>query len=149
MRVGILSAAVLAAAMLSACASNDASAPEATRAPPPPAASAAPAPAPTAPAGPSVAAPGVTVAPVPQPPVREGDVTVPGQRELPAPSPTNDTRTNEQRMRDIRAWDQCVMRAQGAAESDSNRPQLTSPEEICSRSLGMGSRTAVPDSRRN
>lgn len=147
MRGWIVSAAVMTAAMLGACASSESAAPEPSRAPPPPVASAAPAP--TAPAGPSIAAPGVTVAPVLQPRVREGDVTVPGQREIPAPSPTNDTRTNEQRMRDIRAWDQCVMRAQGMAESDSNRPQLTSPEEICSRSLGMGSRTSVPDSRRN
>jgi len=145
MRAWILSAALLAAA----CASGQAPAPEPARAPPP-VASAAPAPTTTAQAGPTAAAPGVTVAPLPQPPAaRDGDITVPSGREIPAPSPGNDTRTNEQRTRDIRAWDQCVMRAQGMAESDANRPQLTSPEEICSRRLGMGSRTSVPDSRRN
>jgi hypothetical protein len=50
-------------------------------------------------------------------------------------------------MQDIRAWDQCVMRVQGAAEADPLRPQLVTPEDYCSQSLGMANRTAIPQSR--
>jgi hypothetical protein len=50
-------------------------------------------------------------------------------------------------MEDIRAWDQCVTRVQAAFESDPMSPQLDSPEEYCSQSLGMSDRDAVPLSR--
>lgn len=52
-------------------------------------------------------------------------------------------------MQDINAWDRCVTHVQAAFESDPMRPQLDSPEEYCSQSLGMANRTAVPDSRRS
>jgi len=74
-------------------------------------------------------------------------VVVPGVRERQVQPPSGDPRSNAERMQDIRAWDQCVMRVQGAAEADPMRPQLTTPEEYCSQSLGMASRTAVPQSR--
>jgi hypothetical protein len=51
-------------------------------------------------------------------------------------------------MEDVRAWDQCITTSQAAFERDPMRPQLDSPEEVCSRTLGMASRTAVPASRR-
>ncbi len=139
-----------AALLLAACAGGEST--EITRAPPPPPSAAAapvtPAPPPAA-TGPSAAAPGVTLPAEPAPPVRSGDITVPGGREIPAPTPSSDTRTNEQRAQDIRAWDNCVMRLQNRAEDNPTRPALTSPEEVCSRSLGMSSRTSVPDSRRD
>ena len=50
-------------------------------------------------------------------------------------------------MQDIRAWDQCVMRVQNAFDADPMSAQLDEPEDYCARSLGMASRTAVPDSR--
>jgi hypothetical protein len=50
-------------------------------------------------------------------------------------------------MRDINAWDRCVTHVQSAFERDPMRPQLQSPEEYCSQSLGMTNRTAVPVSR--
>lgn len=117
---------------------------------PPPVAQQTPAPTPPAaqqsePAG--VASPAVP----PPPPVRRttgNEVVVPGVRERQVESPDEDPRSTTERMRDIRAWDRCVMRIQGRADSDPMRPQLESPEEVCSRSLGMASRTAVPDSRR-
>jgi len=62
--------------------------------------------------------------------------------------PQGDPRSNEERMADIRAWDQCVIQVQSAFDADPMRPQLTTPEEYCRDSLGMAERTAVPLSRR-
>lgn len=134
--------------LLAACASQ-APAPDAARAPPPPNAGAPAPPAPPAAAADAGVASGVTLPPEPpRAPPRSGDITVPGGRERPIESPTGDNRTNSERMADIRAWDRCVMRAQGVGEGDPLRPQMTTPEELCSRQLGMASREAVPDSRR-
>jgi hypothetical protein len=99
--------------------------------------------------GPPVAS-GVTIAPAARPAPRNTDddeVVVESTRQSQVPPPEGDPRTNSERMRDIRAWDQCVTRAQGRAESDPMRPSLTTPEELCTEALGMASRTAVPDSR--
>jgi len=78
---------------------------------------------------------------------RGGDVVVPGARQRQVPAPGGDPRSNSQRMEDIRSWDHCVMRVQNAGEADPMRPQLTTPEEYCSQSLGMADRMAVPASR--
>lgn len=115
-------------------------------APPPPVYQQAPAPAPQG----DVAAPGVSVAtPTPAPPrdERGGDITVPGQVEQQVQPPRGDPRTALERMEDIRAWDRCVMRVQGVAESNPTRPIMDQPEELCSRELGMADRTAVPARR--
>jgi hypothetical protein len=104
---------------------------------PPPTLTPAPAPAATS------AAPGRVFTPNPQ----DDTVVVPGQRERQIAPPNGDPRSNGERMQDIRAWDQCVMRVQSAFDSDPMRPQLTSPEEYCARSLGMSDRTAIPLSR--
>lgn len=77
-----------------------------------------------------------------------GTIVVPGQRNVQVPPPAGDPRSVAERMEDVRAWDQCITSSQAAFESDPMRPQLDSPEEVCSRSLGMASRTAVPESRR-
>lgn len=117
----------------------------ATAAPPEPQAQAAPPPS-------SVAAPQVTV-PTPQPAPRQqaagDDIIVPGQVERQVAPPTGDPRSVSERMRDVRAWDQCVMQVQSAFESDPTSPQLTTPEEYCRGSLGMTNRDAVPASRRS
>lgn len=73
---------------------------------------------------------------------------VPGQVETQVRPPVGDPRTNEQRRADIRAWDQCITQVQSAFDSDPMSPQLTTPEEYCSTSLGMSERTAVPIGRR-
>jgi hypothetical protein len=144
-------AAIAAAAVLGACTSLEPAGRNADRAPPPPAASAEEMAAPTQqPAPGPVAAPGVT-APTPQPQPaqadeRDGDVIVPGERERQVPPP-GDPRTTAERVEDIRRWDTCVMEVQNAFDRDPMRPQLTSPEEYCSQTLGMGDRLAVPDSR--
>ena len=78
----------------------------------------------------------------------EGAIVVPGQREVQVPPPAGDPRSVAERMEDVRAWDQCITTSQAAFERDPMRPQLDSPEEVCSRTLGMASRTAVPASRR-
>lgn len=143
MRVLFVSAAFLAAAFAGACAGGAGE--EMAAAPPPPAAAPMPE-APQAPSG-SVAAPGVSVPPEAPPPQRDGDVTVPGGRELPPPGPA-DTRTNEERMAHIRAWDNCVMRLQNQAEDNPTRPALETPEEVCSRQLGMADRLSAPNSFR-
>jgi hypothetical protein len=100
-------------------------------------------------AAPPVVAPQVSV-PTP-PPARpasaDDDIVVPGQVETQVPAPRGDPRTNEERRADIRAWDQCVMQVQSAFDSDPMSPQLTTPEDYCSTSLGMAERTAVPVSR--
>jgi hypothetical protein len=78
---------------------------------------------------------------------RSGDVVVPGARQRQVPAPGGDPRSTAERMQDVRAWDQCVMRVQAAGEADPMRPQLTTPEEYCRTSLGMAERGAVPASR--
>lgn len=136
---------------LAACASPSNEAPAPSRAPPPDFASPqAPSPPPGAAPGvaaPGVVAPGVQAPPAPRPAPPPGDVVVPGQVDRTLP-PTGDPRTSSQRAQDIRAWDQCVTRAQGTGDSDPMRPALDSPEDICRQSLGMASRNAVPDFRR-
>jgi hypothetical protein len=110
-----------------------------------------PAPAPVQAQQPSVAAPNVAAPPPPAPrqtASNEGDetVVVRGQIERQVEAPDGDPRTTEERMAHIRAWDRCVMRAQGAAESDPNRVQLDTPEDLCRESLGMANRNAIPTS---
>jgi hypothetical protein len=131
---------------------------------PPPAATPAPAPAQYAAAPPSASAPTPSATAPPaesaefaapaqaERPVatasRSGDdVVVSGERERQVRPPAGDPRSNAERMQDIRAWDQCVTRVQSAFERDPMRPQLQSPEEYCSESLGMAERRAVPVSR--
>jgi len=101
---------------------------------------------------PSVAAPAVTAPPAaPQraaSATADDSIVVPGQREQQVRPPAGDPRSVSQRMEDVRAWDQCVTRVQAAFEGDPMRPQLTTPEEYCRQSLGMASRLAVPESRR-
>jgi hypothetical protein len=133
--------AIVLALALTACASDDAPAPAAAAPAPPPPIAQSDAPS----AGGGVAAPGVSIAP-PAPAPPPGDVVVPSGRETPV-SPNADQRTVAERAADIRAWDQCVSRAQAMGDSDPNRVQMDSPEDACSRSLGMSSRTAVPASR--
>lgn len=116
-------------------------APRPPTATPPVTTPAPPAPAPTAPA--ASASDGQTFTPRPQ----EDTVVVPGQRERQVTPPQGDPRSTAERMEDVRAWDRCVMRVQSAFDSDPMRPQLESPEEVCSRSLGMSGRTAIPLSR--
>ena len=140
MRIMIVCVALAAAA----CA-NQPPPPTAAAAPPPPYAAAA-----AAVADNSVAAPGVSVAPdAPTRPPQPGDVVVPSARERPVPGAPRDTRSVTERMADIRAWDNCVLHAQSEGENDPTRPSLTDPEEMCSRHLGMVSRTAVPYSRQH
>lgn len=166
--MAMLRTAALAAALvgLTACAGfepsgrgvdNDVSAPAAAPqlVPPPPTQTAPTQAAPTQPpaaqpTGPVVTTP--TPAPTTPPPVRTSggeDVVVPGVRERQVPPPGGDPRSTSERMADIRAWDDCVMRSQGRAESDPMRPQLDTPEDVCRERLGMSSRTSVPDSRRD
>jgi hypothetical protein len=147
--------AMIAMAMgLAACAGLEPAGRNADRTPSPAATSAppqsvAPPPASTAPpvAAPQVAAPpSATPAPTaPRPAAADGDIVVPGQTQVPPPQ--GDPRSNEERMADIRAWDQCVLQVQSAFDADPMRPQLTTPEEYCRESLGMAERTAVPISR--
>lgn len=102
---------------------------------------------PTPSAAPSAAAP----TPAPQRSVStdvDDAIVVPGQREEQVRPPSGDPRSTAQRMEDVRAWDQCVIQVQSAFESDPMRPQMTTPEEYCRSSLGMASRTSVPESRR-
>jgi hypothetical protein len=114
---------------------------------PAPATTARPAPTPA----PVVTAPAVTPAPANErgtfnPNPQDDEVVVPGQRERQI-TPPGDPRSTSERMEDIRAWDRCVMTVQNAYERDPMRPQLDSPEQYCSRSLGMSNRDAVPMSR--
>ena len=97
-------------------------------------------------AAPSPIAPASTrpVAPNPQ----DDEVVVPGQVERQVRAP-DDPRSTSERMQDINAWDRCVTHVQAAFESDPMRPQLDSPEDYCSQSLGMANRNAVPESRRS
>ena len=75
-------------------------------------------------------------------------VTVPGTLERPAPSPDGDPRTPQQRTRDRRAFDKCVSRVQDRLEdSIGANPVMDSPEDYCSRRMGMKDRNAVPASR--
>ncbi|MBL8545372.1 MAG: hypothetical protein JNL81_02855 [Hyphomonadaceae bacterium] len=99
---------------------------------------------------PPVAAPQVT-APPPSQPLRarsdRDDIVVPGQVETQVRPPNGDPRSNEERRADVRSWDQCITQVQGAFDSDPMSPQLTTPEEYCSQSLGMSDRTSVPIGR--
>lgn len=117
-----------------------------------------PAPQRTQPSAPPVAAPQVTVPAAP--PVQEAaapararspdeDIVVPGQVQTQVRPPAGDPRTNEERRADVRAWDQCLTQVQSAFDSDPMSPQMTTPEEYCSQSLGMAGRTAVPIARQN
>lgn len=115
-----------------------------------------PAPAPTAtpqtlppPNTPPVAASDVAAPPPPRtaPQQDDGEIVVPGVVQRQVPPPNGDPRSVAERAADIRAWDRCVTRVQSAGDGDPTRPQLDTPEEVCSHSLGMASRTAVPDSR--
>jgi hypothetical protein len=84
-----------------------------------------------------------------QPEPDDDEITVTGRVERPVPAPPGDPRTDAQRMRDIRSWDRCIIRAQSVAggSDDPTRYQPLSPEEFCSRQLGMADRRAVPISR--
>lgn len=101
-------------------------------------------------AAPPVAAPSQPVL-APSQPLRtrsdSDDIVVPGQVQTQVPAPAGDPRSNEERRADVRQWDQCVTQVQGAFDSDPMSPQLTTPEEYCSQSLGMSSRTSVPIAR--
>ena len=152
-------AAVLAALIaLAGCAGVE-SAGRNSRATAPSAQAGLPPPQPEAPAtaGPLVTSPAQAGAPAPDQRARaqdseeaedDGAIVVPGQRDMQVQPPSGDPRSVAERTRDVRAWDQCIMSSQSAFESDPMRPQLDSPEEYCSRNLGMASRTAVPASRR-
>ncbi|MGE0829915.1 MAG: hypothetical protein AB7O04_11255 [Hyphomonadaceae bacterium] len=74
----------------------------------------------------------------------DDDLVVRGQVDRQIPLPPGDPRTDAQRMRDIRAWDRCVLRAQSAADTDPTRYQAESPEELCASSLGMADRLSLP-----
>jgi hypothetical protein len=82
-----------------------------------------------------------------QPEPDDDEITVTGRVERPVPAPPGDPRTDAQRMRDIRSWDRCVTRAQSIADVDPMKYQPLSPEEYCSRRLGMADRLGVPISR--
>jgi hypothetical protein len=142
---GRIAAAVAAITVLASCAASE----SVERAPPPPSpvvTEAAPPPSAQA----NVAAPFVLAQAdaQPAPSGDDDDIVVPGQTERQVPAPAGDPRTAIERMEDIRAWDQCVMQAQSAGESDPMRPQLDQPEDMCARQLGMANRTAVPNARR-
>jgi len=79
----------------------------------------------------------------------DGDtIVVPGQRETQVPPPGGDPRSVGERAEDVRAWDRCITASQDAFDGDPMRPQLDTPEDYCRRSLGMASRSAMPESRR-
>lgn len=90
----------------------------------------------------------VTPEPRPQPRSSDDEVIVQGQVDRQVPPPEGDPRSTAERMRDVRAWDQCVSRAQAAGEVDPMRPAMETPEELCARALGMADRFAMPISRR-
>ncbi|MDX2274455.1 MAG: hypothetical protein NW206_03305 [Hyphomonadaceae bacterium] len=118
---------------------------------PAPVTTAAPRPAPVPPpaaSGATIVAPDVAAPPAPRPPPPRGDIVVPGTVERQVLPPTGDPRSAAERARDIRAWDNCVMRAQNLGEADPMGPALDQPEDVCRAELGMASRTAVPDNRR-
>ncbi|MEZ6024402.1 MAG: hypothetical protein R3C16_13535 [Hyphomonadaceae bacterium] len=100
---------------------------------------------------PPVAAPNVSVAEAAPPPrpretaQNDSSVVVPGARQIEPPG--GDPRTQSERMRDIRAWDRCVLEVQAVFDRDPMSPQLQSPEELCRAQLGMADRTAVPNRR--
>ena len=81
------------------------------------------------------------------PPAASGEVVVPGAITRPVAPVPADPRTSAQRMRDIRSWDRCVMRAQAASDTDPTRFQEDSPEDLCRRSLGMPDRESLPLTR--
>jgi hypothetical protein len=79
----------------------------------------------------------------PPPDAGPNTIRVPGQNE-PTPLPPGDPRTGTERMRDIRAWDRCVLRAQAAISEPQPGELQESPEEVCRRALGMRDRLSVP-----
>ena len=139
-------AAAIFVLVLAACAASTAG-DEPGALPPPPSSAAAPA---TAAPSAGTAAASDVAAPAATPEARpsDGSIVVPGTPERPVTPPPGDPRSVSERVEDVRAWDQCVSRAQAQFESDPMRPQLDSPEDVCSRSLGMANRMAVPESRR-
>lgn len=78
----------------------------------------------------------------------DGSVNVPGTVDRPVAAPDGDPRTPDQRRRDARAYDRCVVKAQNR-QSDNARanPVGADPEEACRARLGMSSRDSIPDSR--
>jgi hypothetical protein len=84
-------------------------------------------------------------------PANEADpeIVVPGTKERPVEAPDGDPRPAAERRSDRLAYDRCVMRAQMRQSEDAyvNAVSL-SPEEACSRALGMQDRKAVPNKRR-
>lgn len=127
-----------------------ASAPLAT--PPSVTAAAPPVASPPVTSAPPVVAPSVAAPAADRPPPRRSndeEVVVPGTITRQIQPPNGDPRTEAERMQDINSWDRCVTHVQAAFESDPMRPQLQSPEEYCSQSLGMADRTAVPISRQS
>ncbi len=145
-------AAAAALAALTGCAGmQPAGRNAAERAPPPPS--------PAAVAALPSAAPAPQVQPAPvqaatsaqpeqaTPATGDEQVIVPGQREQQVRPPNGDPRSVAQRREDVRNWDSCVLEAQADRENDPTRPDLTSPEDYCSRSLGMADRSAVPQWR--
>ena len=116
---------------------------------PPPAVTLAPAPqTPPAAIAPEASAPAPTSTETASRRSSDGDIVVPGQVQQQVLPPQGDPRSTEERRADVRDWNQCVMQVQNAFDSDPMRPQLTTPEEYCSTSLGMTDRDSVPISRR-
>jgi hypothetical protein len=153
-------AIAVAAITLAGCAGlepagRNAARPEAPVALPPPPAEAAPAPqpppAPSEPTQPTpaapVAAPSVAAPPPPPPAADRADITVTAPTERQVPAPRGDPRSVAEQREDIQNWDHCVMQVQAAYENDPMRVALESPEDVCSRQLGMANRNAVPQSR--
>lgn len=112
-------------------------------APPPPQAQ----PTPRAEAPPVASQVSVPTPPPSRPRSDDDDIVVPGQAQEQVIAPEGDFRSRAERVEDIRSWDRCITSVQAVYESDPMRPQLTSPEDYCSQSLGMANRDAIPDSR--
>jgi len=77
-------------------------------------------------------------------------ITVPGQVERPVVAPAGDPRPMSERRRDRRAWDRCVMKVQNRHSDDIGSgvvPVEDSPEQVCSKRLGMASRESIPQDR--
>jgi hypothetical protein len=97
---------------------------------------------------PPVAAANVAVTAPPPPPPRDPNAvvvhgSVPEEQVRP---PNGDPRSISERREDIQNWDHCVMQVM-AQQSDPNRPETDTPEDVCSQRLGQSSRNAVPQSR--
>lgn len=153
-RKGAIAAACAAALGLGLAACSIWAVDENGHAPPPPAPPSAASPSLPAPAAgasdvqfqerPPTPPPAVQTTPTADP----NEVVVRGEVERQSAPPAGDPRSVSERMADVRAWDDCVVRAQNAAGGDPNRPSMDSPEEVCRARLGMSNRNAIPDSRR-